>query len=177
MSKRVGSGSGAARRIYSDRRNKRDDEQRPRATAAALHAMRSRLPRDAAGTTGQLGVRRRQRLIDLEARAPTPCKPRLRDPSPDSDATVGESRGVVGWERGPFGLRSSASPRACRETSSPSNARLPVSISYSTTPKAQMSARLSTVLPARLLGTHVGRGAEDHPRLRHRGRRDGRRHR
>ena len=38
-----------------------------------------------------------------------------------------------------------------------------------------MSARLSTGLPSRLLGTHVGRGAEDHPRLRHRRRRDGRR--
>ena len=38
-----------------------------------------------------------------------------------------------------------------------------------------MSARLSTGLPARLFGRHVGRGAEDHARLRHRGRRDRRR--
>ena len=29
-----------------------------------------------------------------------------------------------------------------------------------------MSARLSTGAPARLLGRHVGRGAEDHPELR-----------
>ena len=33
------------------------------------------------------------------------------------------------------------------ETSSPLKARLPVNISYNTTPKAQMSARLSTGLP------------------------------
>ena len=33
------------------------------------------------------------------------------------------------------------------ETVSPPNGRRPVSISYSTTPKAQMSARLSTALP------------------------------
>ena len=38
-----------------------------------------------------------------------------------------------------------------------------------------MSARLSTGLAARLLRAHVGRRAEDHPRLRHRGRRDRRR--
>ena len=40
------------------------------------------------------------------------------------------------------------------------------SISYSTTPKAQISARLSTGLPARLLRRHVGRRAHDHARLR-----------
>ena len=38
------------------------------------------------------------------------------------------------------------------ERSSPSNARVPVSISNSTTPNAQMSARLSDGPPARLLG-------------------------
>ena len=47
---------------------------------------------------------------------------------------------------------------------SPSNARRPVSISYRTTPKAQMSARLSTVLAARLLRRHVRGRAEDHAR-------------
>ena len=51
------------------------------------------------------------------------------------------------------------------EMSSPSNARRPVSISNSTTPNAQMSARLSTGLPARLLRTHVRGRAEDHPTL------------
>ena len=62
-----------------------------------------------------------------------------------------------------------------REMSSPGNARCPVSISNSTAPNAQMSARLSTALPARLLGRHVGGGAENHPRPRHRRRRDRRR--
>ena len=38
----------------------------------------------------------------------------------------------------------------------------PVSISKSTHPNAQMSARLSTGLPARLLGAHVRRRAENH---------------
>ena len=52
------------------------------------------------------------------------------------------------------------------ETSSPSNARRPVSISYSTTPNAQMSARRSTGLAARLLRRHVGGRAEDHAHLR-----------
>ena len=47
-------------------------------------------------------------------------------------------------------------------TDSPSNGRVPVSISYSTTPKAQMSARLSTGLAARLLGRHVRGRAENH---------------
>ena len=51
------------------------------------------------------------------------------------------------------------------EIVSPSNSRRPVSISKSTTPNAQMSARLSTGLAARLLRRHVGRRPEDHPRL------------
>ena len=50
------------------------------------------------------------------------------------------------------------------ETSSPSNARVPVSISYSTQPNAQMSAALVDRLAARLLRAHVGGGAEDHAR-------------
>ena len=41
------------------------------------------------------------------------------------------------------------------------NARRPDSISNSTQPNAQMSVRLSTGLPARLLGAHVGRRPED----------------
>ena len=58
------------------------------------------------------------------------------------------------------------------DTVSPSNARRPVSISNSTQPNAQMSARLSTVSPG-LLGRHVRRGAENDPGLRrvHRDRR------
>ena len=40
-----------------------------------------------------------------------------------------------------------------------------------------MSARLSTACPARLLGRHVGRRAEDHPGLRHRAAMHRRRHR
>ena len=60
-------------------------------------------------------------------------------------------------------------------TVSPANARRPVSISYSTHPNAQMSLRLSSSLPARLLRAHVGRGAEDDARLRRRG--DGQRRR
>ena len=47
------------------------------------------------------------------------------------------------------------------ETSSPSNARLPVTSSYSTQPKAQMSARLSTGLPRACSGAHVGGRPED----------------
>ena len=38
----------------------------------------------------------------------------------------------------------------------------------STQPNAQMSVRLSTGLPSRLLGAHVGGGAENHAALRHR---------
>ena len=61
-------------------------------------------------------------------------------------------------------------------TSSPSNARLPVSISNSTTPNAQMSARLSDSSAARLLGRHVGGGAENHAACASSRARDGRRH-
>ena len=46
------------------------------------------------------------------------------------------------------------------EIVAPPNARCPLSISYSTHPKAQMSVRLSSRLAARLLGAHVRRGAE-----------------
>ena len=60
--------------------------------------------------------------------------------------------------------------------SSPSNARRPVSISYSTQPNAQMSLRLSAVAPLRLLRRHVRRRAENHADAgHHRGRRDRRR--
>ena len=48
-------------------------------------------------------------------------------------------------------------------TSSPLNADTPVSISKSTQPNAQISARVSTALPLRLLGAHVRRRAENHP--------------
>ena len=51
---------------------------------------------------------------------------------------------------------------------SPPKGRLPVSISKSTTPNAQMSARRSTAPPARLLGRHVGRRAHDDRRQRSR---------
>ena len=50
-------------------------------------------------------------------------------------------------------------------TSSPSNARRPVSISKRTTPKAQTSARRSIYLPLRLLGRHVTSRAQDDAQL------------
>ena len=53
-------------------------------------------------------------------------------------------------------------------TVSPPNSRRPVSISYSTTPNAQMSARLSAVRPRACSGAHVSGGAENHALLRHR---------
>ncbi len=57
--------------------------------------------------------------------------------------------------------------------------RLPArqSISKSTQPNAQMSARLIDRLAARLLRAHVGGGAEDHARAASSRRRDRRRHR
>ena len=61
-------------------------------------------------------------------------------------------------------------------TSSPSNGRLPVSISYSTQPNAQMSLRLSTGSALRLLRRHIRRRAEHHANTgRHRGTGDRRR--
>ena len=53
------------------------------------------------------------------------------------------------------------------DTSSPPNGRRPASISNSTHPKAQMSLAPVDRLAARLLGTHVRGGAEDHAGLRH----------
>ena len=51
------------------------------------------------------------------------------------------------------------------DTSSPSKARLPVSISYSTQPKAHTSAAFVCEPPLRLLRRHVRRGAEDQAQL------------
>ena len=50
--------------------------------------------------------------------------------------------------------------------SSPGNARLPVNISNNTVPNAQMSARLSTVLPRACSGDMYPGRAQDHPGLR-----------
>ena len=62
------------------------------------------------------------------------------------------------------------------DTSSPSNARRPVSISKSTHPNAQMSARLSTGLPRACSGLMYAAVPRMSPSLRHRRRRDRRRH-
>ena len=70
----------------------------------------------------------------------------------------------------------SAHWRACRRRPRPGTLACPVSISYSTQPNAQMSARLSTGFPRACSGTHVRRRAQDHPDAgHHRGRRDRRR--
>ena len=55
-------------------------------------------------------------------------------------------------------------------TVSPVNGRLPVSISNNRQPNAQMSTRLFDVLSARLLGRHVGGGAQNHADSRDHGR-------
>ena len=79
--------------------------------------------------------------------------------------------------RGASMLQSGSAPSTAASVSytlSFANAAFPVSISNSTQPNAQMSARLSTGLPAPARA-HVRRRAEDHARLGHRRRRDGRR--
>ncbi len=105
--------------------------------------------------------------------------PRSRDGV--SDLSAGNAAAACGsaaafWPASAFqsGSRSMTCARIS-ETSSPANARRPVSISKSTQPKAQMSARLSTARPSCLLRAHVRRGAEDHARVRHRRRGDRRR--
>ena len=69
--------------------------------------------------------------------------------------------GVVDGSDVQSGSRSRIGRNACPRPSAPRMRRRPVSISYSTQPNAQMSVRLSTGLPARLLGAHVGGGPED----------------
>ena len=117
---------------------------------------------------------------------PTPLNATRASPMSRSRSLGSRSRQRVNSRRTVGGV---AAGSACRssvsrsteamtsEISSPLNARWPVSISNSTTPNAQMSARLSTLLPARLLGSHVRGRAENHPGLRHRGRRHRRRRR
>ncbi len=149
-----------------------------KATAATAHGS-TRRQRGAASTTGATpspvagaviasSISRRAAAADVRAG--------VYDPSPRSGVTVRRS-GSASTRAAPSNpVRSSARCASVSETSSPPNARVPVSISYSTQPNAQMSARLSTGLPARLLRAHVGGGAENHAGPRSsRGRRDRRR--
>ena len=66
------------------------------------------------------------------------------------------ARSLAVAESGP--VRRERPPPKCRSRP-PGNARRPVAISNRTAPNAQMSARLSTHLAARLLGTHVRVGS------------------
>jgi hypothetical protein len=66
------------------------------------------------------------------------CRQRLRYPRSAGDSIAGSL--VQSGSR-------SMTRASVSETLSPSNARVPVSISYSTQPNAQMSARRSTGLP------------------------------
>ena len=50
----------------------------------------------------------------------------------------------------------------------PLKGRVPVAISYSTTPRAQMSLEIVHVLAAQLLGRHVRQCADGRPGLRER---------
>ena len=72
------------------------------------------------------------------------------------------NRRTLAGTRSSFGSSLSTAANVS-ETVSPSNSRRPVSISYSTTPKAQMSARLSDDSSLGLLRSHIGRRAEITP--------------
>ena len=74
--------------------------------------------------------------------------------------SAGES--VAGSRAQSGSSRTMAARVSC--TSSPPNARFPVSISYSTAPNAQMSARLSTVFPRACSGLMYAAVPRDHSR-------------
>ena len=150
--------------------------QQGRADAAATRP-RQRAPprRGRSWPRGQRRVRRAVRRAGLDAASSTRASPMSRSRCFGSvEAARARAAAAAAASSGRQRVQStacrSAPRRACRRRRRRRTARCPVSISYSTTPNAQMSARWSTALPLRLLGRHVGRGAEDHARLRHRGR-------
>ena len=135
--------------------------------AAWMNARRnSTEPGHDGGTVGATSRPMARRRTSPARSAPHPCHAAaVWDPARGSaaaaPASIAACRQAVGSSRSLDG----APTPSRRTTSSPSNSRRPVSISNSTTPKAQMSARLSTGASARLLGRHVGRGAENHAQL------------
>ncbi len=133
------------------------------------------------GHPGEAAARRGRRRSRSRGPRPSRTRPRARDARPRCHARAAAGP-CAGTRAAPARhARATRSPAARRSpapgcttativsvTSSPGNARWPVSISYSTAPNAQMSARRSTGRPLRLLRTHVRRRAENHPHLGHR---------
>ena len=105
--------------------------------------------------------RRLEHALERQAHVTNIANALMRGPSPDSGADT--SRAPAG---GPAAGRSTQGhvqitrARTSRDVLAGKRLDFPVSISKSTAPNAQMSARLSTVFPTSLLRTHIGGGPE-----------------
>ena len=87
-------------------------------------------------------------------------------PGRGSDAARFESQRVSGRQLAEIDFAAQHVGQDVRRWSRHRTGACPVSISHSTTPKDQMSARLSTVFPRGLLRTHVRGRAQNHSGIR-----------
>ena len=127
------------RRDRSERDSSRDEERRESSHRRSPGRRRGLLDRPAPDR-----VERESRLADV-------AQPALRVPVEAAARAGGEGRGAS-WRGAPRGRsRPGGRRRACRLRCRPRRAA-PVSISKSTTPNAQMSARLSTACPVACSG-------------------------
>ena len=123
----------------------------PTSAAARIPAAHGQTGRGA-GAAGRLGRRSgaaaaRGEVLERDPRVADVAQPVLRVAveAAAQDAAHGGRRAAEAARDQSMSARSTAA--SVSETVSPSKAFCPASISYSTAPKAQMSARLSTALP------------------------------
>ena len=178
---RVGSRVATAPRAGASRRGV------PTAVAATASAHgvapRSHPPAATAAAVQAPPVHRARRLIsfaDDDRRASPMSRPLFRIASPGTGgaARAPSGRRPAGNSAVQTGASRVSTAASVSETSSPSERVARPSASRrarSRTPRCRCACRPSW--PLCLLGRHVGGRAQNHPRLRHRGRRDRRRHR
>ena len=145
------------------RRSRRAPSRPPRPSTRRTPAVRARRIGGASPRCRVLRSSRRSRAVRW-------TRPRAGGADPFEGSGGATSRSPAASCSGSAVQSGSARTTAARTSvaSSPGKVCFPVSISNSTTPNAQMSARRSAGRPLRLLGRHVRCRAEDHARGRHR---------
>ena len=159
----------------SKRRDKRDAEragQQPTAARATTAARRGAGVARAAPSRPRRG---RTRSSSVQPRVADVAQAPLRILLEAAARAADERGGGVPAGSASSRRRSSAPPRACRRRRRRRTRAGPSASRRARRRTPRCRARLSTGLPRACSGRHVGRGAEDHAHLRHRGRRDRRR--